>query len=653
MLNRLTRLFARPGIATPPTVVASTPNAAAEGCKDRGNAHVAEGALDAAAACYRDAIAIDPSYAEAHNNLGVVLMKQGRLDDAAGSFRQALNIKPGLARAHLNCGVIEMAQGRLDEARGYFHAALQFDPCLAEAHNNLGSLFEAERDTEKALAHFREAARLDPGLPDAHFNLGELQRRQGNAEDALASLRMAVQLKPDFAEANNSVGMIAAGRADWKQAKVSFDAAVSLKPDYWAAAHNLGLAHYESGELDEAAVRFRKVIDLQPSFSGGYAGLGLVMRQQGDMDGAVANFRKAVLLDPLDPNVLSNLALVLQDRDEFDEAIACYEKALSLRPLENWRRFNLALPLLATGRLAAGWEGYGHRFSADVARRTFEATEWTGQDLEGKALLLWSEQGIGDQIFWANLFPDIIARADRCVIECAPKLVPLFANSFPDAQIVPATSRPHPATQEGIDFQCGMASPPKWLRPTPGSFPRHDGYLVPPPLRVAYWRERLSALGPEPKVGFSWCGHVVSDVRWLHYTRLTQWSPIFRRHGFHFVSLQYDRRSGEIAEVERLCDVPLHVFPEVDLFDDLVEAAALTKALDLVLSAPTSTSFLAAALGVPTWMMSYGRPWQMMGTDGIPGFPAMRCFPRRWDQPWESVIEAVAEALDSRLPRGA
>lgn len=117
----------------------------------------------------------------------------------------------------------------------------------------------------------------------------------------------------------------------------------------------------------------------------------------------------------------------------------------------------------------------------------------------------------------------------------------------------------------------------------------------------------------------------------------------------HFVNLQYGACADELDGARRRFGVPLHAFEEVDLFNDLAEAAALNLALDLVISAPTATAFLSAALGVPTWMMSYGTPWQTLGTDHVPWFPAMRCFPKHRNQPWDDISDAIATALKERL----
>jgi hypothetical protein len=165
---------------------------------------------------------------------------------------------------------------------------------------------------------------------------------------------------------------------------------------------------------------------------------------------------------------------------------------------------------------------------------------------------------------------------------------------------------------------------------------------------VAYWRERLGELGAGLKVGFSWRSSNLSGVRALRCTHIDQWAPVFAVKGVHFVSLQYDDCAEELARGRAQSGVALHAYPEVDLFNDLAEAAALTAAVDLVISAPTSVSDLAAALGVETWQMTYGANWKTFGSRRDPWHPSITRIERPAGQPWEGVLEAIADMLRER-----
>jgi hypothetical protein len=285
--------------------------------------------------------------------------------------------------------------------------------------------------------------------------------------------------------------------------------------------------------------------------------------------------------------------------------------------------------------------------------RQFPYPRWAGEPLAGKRLLVWGEQGIGDEILYSAMYEEVAGAAQACVIECAPKLLAQFTRSFPGARVVPRSDPPHPDTAQPFDFQSPAGTLACWLRPDIAAFPARAGHLVADLARVAAWRERIARLGDGLKVGFSWRSSNLKGERALACTRLDQWGAIFGVPGVRFVSLQYDECSEELARARERFGVELTAFPEVDLYNDLDEAAALTCALDLVISAPTAVSLHAAALGVPTWQMSYGADWHMHGTDRNLWLPSITTFKRAWDQEWETVIAAIAARLRERVERPA
>jgi len=308
---------------------------------------------------------------------------------------------------------------------------------------------------------------------------------------------------------------------------------------------------------------------------------------------------------------------------------------------------NLGFSQLSCGQLSEGWKNHEFRHSLD-RKRFSRHPYWAGESLTGKAILIWGEQGIGDEIIFASLYAEVIAQAARCVIECAPKLVPLFTRSFPAATVVAKTEPPHPATLNDLDCQCAAGSLAQWLRPNLASFPLTNTFLTPDPARVAHWRMQLTELGPGPKIGFCWRSSLATGERTLHYTTLDQWGPIFSTQGLHFINLQYDECRSELNQAKAQFSMPLHAFTEIDMYNNLDETAALIQALDLVISAPTAVSTIAAALGVDTWVMSYGTTWEAHGTDHTPWFPTLKYFNRTWNHTWDETIELLADQLKLR-----
>jgi tetratricopeptide (TPR) repeat protein len=550
--------------------------------------------------------------AQQFDECGLVQLENGRFEEAAASFARAIELQHDFADAHHNLGKVYLAEGHTEDAIDCFYLATHFAPAMAMAHLDLGIALSALCKTDEAMAALYRALELNPGLYEAHLRLAHLFKSGGKLEQTVTHYRRAVELLPESAEVHC----------------------------------NLGYSLFKLDRYDDAETHYAMALRIKNDFAEAHHNLGLLFLHRGEPERAFACFETALALKPRLPETVSCIGHALRDLGRYDEALARYDEALTIRPDFGDAVLNRCYIYLALGKCESGWREYERRLAApDTEKRNFPYPVWRGEDLAGKTILVWGEQGIGDQILFAGLLPDLIAHAGRAIYECPAKLVPLFARSFPDAHVVAKSNPPHPVTERGIDYQVAAGSLPLHFRRSLLHFPGRSGYLVADPERVAYWRECFTKIGGGLKVGFCWRSSNQVGVRGLEYTRLPQWGPIFAVPGVHFVNLQYDECRNELDQARREFGVTLHHFSEVDMFDDLDETAALTKALDLVISAQTAVSAQAGALGVPCWQMSRGLDWTALGAENSPWYPTMKCFRRTWEQPWSETIERIASEL--------
>ena len=603
-----------------------------------------------ALACFEAALSACPDFAEAHNHTGLTLMELGRYSEAVASFQRAVDIRYNYVQALSNQGAAYRTMGQHEDAEDCLNLALAFDADFVEAHFNLGMSCWDQGKQREAIAHFEKVIELDGESAETHLNLGMLYFRQNQFERALSSFRTSGALRPGISEifVNCGLALLKLGRVD--EAISEFERALALHPDNAEAFCQLGNAYVEREAPDRAIISYQRAVAIKPDYPDALTNLGNALKIRGEINQAVECYRRALAIRPEDPMLHHNLGFACSYQDRLEEAVASFDTALQYDPDHVEARLNLGIVRLLLGDFLRGWEGYEWRFRQRnpdyiTPRRDFPYREWRGEDLAGQRLLIWGEQGIGDELRNASMFAEVSEAARRCVIECAPKLLTLFARSFPAATVVARTDPPHRETQGPFDFQSAAGSLARWRRLGVASFPDRRAYLRLDPLRAAYWKERLAALGGGLKVGFSWRSSNLKGTRALICTKLDQWRPILSVAGVQFVSLQYDECREELAQAEERFGVRLHRFPEVDLFNDIEEATALTGALDLVITAPTAVSVLAAALGISTWRTSYGPDWQLHGTNRNLWHPSMVIFRRRWDQRWEEVIDAVGNAL--------
>ena len=581
-----------------------------------GNALQDIGKVDEAIRCYRRAIALDPKSIEPRLNLGTALEKRGKFGEALACYRHVLNLDPNYPKAHNNLGKLLFERGHVDEGLAHIEQAIAFKPDYADAWNNHGLFRKEMKQFGKAIECFGRLLELDPNHVEGLNNMGATLLELKQYEEAIACLDRAISLKPDYADAYNNIGVALNEKGLPDKAIPYLERALSLKPDYPAACLNLGSAYRTQARFDEAIGYYQQALALKPDYTDAFNNLGTIFEMQG----------------------------------RIREAIALYEQALIRTKNMPVIRWNMALSLLASGDLDRGWKEYECRWeSSNIqkdCKRPFPQPWWDGSDLAGKTILLWGEQGIGDEILFANVISDMTARAAHCVIECEPRLVGLFSRSFRNAEVIPKLNPPHPRTmQADIQLQSPINSCFRWLRTTIDSFPEHQGYLRPDPERVAFWKERLENLGPGLKVGICWRSMLKDSLRNMHYSQLSQWGPIFAVQGIQFVNLQYDNCRAELDEARRRFGVAIHAFDDINLKDDMDDAAALTSCVDLMVSAGTAAAAMGGATGIPVWLMYPEYSWTMLGTDRFPWFPDTRIFAKKFDEPWDGMIERIASLL--------
>jgi len=584
-----------------------------------GTALQQQGKIDEAIGCYRRLLALQPQHADGLQSLANALREQDRLAEALETYEKLLDLKPELAMPHLNLGIEFQNQGKLEEAVRCYEKVLALCPDLAAAHNNLGSVRRLQEKYPEALASLQKAIELDPKMVIAHNNLGVVLQAQQKWDEALAAMEAARTLDPDNPEAYNNIGSLYSSQEKFELALEWFGRALALKPEYAEVENNRGNVLRELGKLDEASECYGRCLRLKPDFADAHSNLGNALKEMGSAGAA----------------------------------ISAYSRAIALNPENAGYHWNRALAALGSGDLERGWRDYHWGFGCKQRKplREFPQPRWEGPSLTGRTILTWGEQGVGDEILFAECIPDLSGAADHCVVECDLRLVPLFARSFPDCEVLPRSEPANPRTGwPDIDLQAPMGDLPRWFRPSLDRFPRRQGYLRPDPAGVACWRQRLAELGGGMKVGVSWRSRLMASYRRKHYVPLDQWGPILSVPGAQFVNLQYSDYAEDIADAENRFGVHIHDFGDLNLKDALDDVAALISALDLVITISNVNLALGGAVGIPTWFFAvrHSQTWSTLGLDDPPWFPNARGFFRNWNENWEEPVRTVAKEL-SRL----
>jgi tetratricopeptide (TPR) repeat protein len=594
------------------------------------------------------AIAIDRRSASYHSNLGTVLQAQGKLKEAAGSYRRALALRPDMAEGHMNLGVVLQRQGRLAEGEAEFRSALALRPEMAEIHVNLGNVLQAQGKHDEAIISHERALALKPEFAEACFSLGNDLQAMGKLDEAVANYQRALAHRPDMAEIHGNLGNALLAQNKLGEAVAEYERALALKPNYAEAFYNLGNAHNAQSKLAEAVSCYQRAVALRPELPEAHYNLGNTLQALDDLEGAAACFERTVALRPTYAQAHYNLACVLQSLGRLEEAFAPYARAVQLEPDFSQARFGQALAQLLNGEFDPGWRNYESRWQSldhQTAMRPYRQPVWKGETLSSGRVLLWGEQGVGDEVLFAGLIPDALRTGNQILLDCDPRLKPLLARSFPGIQVFSGLDA-HAGSAE-LEFAAHLptGSLPGLFRPTEQSFAATASpYLKANPDE----RERLRARYGDGRrlIGLAW--HTVNQKTGPKRSiRLGQLAPLLAAEGVRWVSLQYgktDRLEAEVAAAS----APVVIDRAVDQLLDLDLFAAQIAAMDLVITIDNSTAHLASALGIPTWLLlPFAPDWRWLtARETSPWYPTLRIFrqPRIGD--WPSVIERVRSALD-------
>jgi Flp pilus assembly protein TadD len=479
----------------------------------------------------------------------------------------------------------------------------------------------AEPDPGKAANTFRRILLKEPRRLDALVGLGCELRRLGRAEEAEAWLRKALRIRPDEPTALRTLGGQLQLQGRYAEAIALSDAALAVQPGCGAAWLTRGDSLANSGRQDLA----------------------------------VEDYLKALADPGIAFDALLRLGKMYRVLGRLEEARGALDRALVLQPDSPLPTYERALLALETGDFAAGWRDYEARWRSDRFAGTwgFVAPEMipalkTGPsalDLAGKRVLLMGEQGIGDQVMFASQIPDLASVAASVVCVCEPRLLRLFAASFPAVTFLdPKTAR---IDGDAVDVLVAMGSLGSAFRQTWADFPG-AAYLKPRAEVRARWAERLGAAKARLRVGLSWRGGTPQTGRQNRSIPLADLGQILALGDCEFVSLQYGDVAAEIAAVNAGRSEPIRAFPPED-FSDFEEMAGLIANLDVVVSVQNAAVHLSGAIGTRCLTLVPHNPeWRYLRSgQAMPWYGSVRLIRQTTPGDWGPLIAEAAAALSA------
>lgn len=502
------------------------------------------------------------------------------------------------------------------------------------------------------------------------------------------------------------LGLIAAAMGEPARAAEMFSQATRLSPTLWSGYENLsaaldrtgciveatmalvecGCQQYRSKLYGKAEETFRRALERAPDNYTASANLGTCMAQLDRPKEAVAYLVRALLLygrsapevadfvteltkipNTIDPSqialppfspvpgqmerveeTLTSLGKVLCDLGNNQAGLYCHRMAVKMSPGYALGHWNYALTLLTQWNFSLGWTEYEWRWcwpDFPEPNRRLPAAPWQGEDLTGKRILIWCEQGFGDIMQFAPLMKWLKKRYPDAEVqfEVTQPLVRLLKNSMPEIEVLLRADMPGLVrTDKHLDYALPLMSLPYRLQMKPEQLPLATNYLSPCMDDVPAWQKRLEADGL--KVGLVWATRPEPDTkRWIPLKKIR---PLLAMEGVSWFSLQKGGQESDIA-AEQLSELK-NLAPYLR---DFADTAAAISSLDLVITVDTSVAHLAGGMGKPVWTLVRDAADWRWASDQIqtPWYPNMRLFRQRKGEDWDEVLDRVRVALQEKV----
>lgn len=515
-----------------------------------------------------------------------------------------------LARDHI-------AAGRWAEAIRALTLAVD-GPSGRDALLLLSQVFRRLDRNEHAVQALETALARDPGDREVKFQLANLASELGAAEGAARIYRELLADDPQSLPVRNNLANLLRAMHRPEDALQVIDGGMAQGRENANALSTYGLCAMDCGDLEGARQAFERALRLDPVHGHARANLGELLLLQGDTGAGIAELEAARRL--------------LEAPAQVD--------------------VNLAFARFLDGEYRAGWQAFESRFAVqgpmERPARPFGQPRWRGQQLAG-ALLVWGEQGIGEEIVFGTMLAEARQQTNHLVFECDPRLVRLFARSLAGIEVVPRSDPPaERLARPDIAAQIPLASLGGVFRNRREDFPSQPGYLRADPALRQEIRSRYRALGEGPLVGLSWRS-VNARAGPAKSLALTDLAGLVSARPAVFVNLQYGEVEGEIAALQASTGIRVIQDSAIDQMQDMDGFAAQVAALDLVISISNTAAHVAGAVGRPTWALVPAGPglrwyWGRSG-DHSPWYDSLRLFRQAVPGHWHGVIAEVSEAF--------
>lgn len=510
-------------------------------------------------------------------------------------------------------------------------------------------LVQVER-YEKALHLLNRATAVKSNHYELHYNRANALFGLGRYKEALQAYSRSIELKADNGLAFLGQSNVLTQLEAHEHAATCIDCAIHLMPDYALLFFNRGNIMQTLEKNDESIKSFQRAIELDPNYTQAWHNLANLLGLVRRFDEAIRGFQEVIRLNPHDVDAHLSLGATYLVLREFDKSIERYEEVIRLSPDNAEAHHGFGHCLLQAGHFERAWSEYTWRWNTkgfDSNRKfLFKQPAWT-PDKTPSHLLIWAEQGVGDEIFWGAHFKAAQKLAEKITVQTDPRLIRLFSRALPNIEFI---SSKEPLPQTVYDAQLPMGDLGRALKLNENTVQKFAGPYLKADAAIA--KKIRASLCPKGQklCGISWKSSN-KDIGSKKSMRLQDLLPVLLQPGVVFVNLQYGDVAQEIADLKADYGIDIIQYEKVDNLKDLDGLANLIEACDLVLTTSNSTAHIAGAINQETInLVSFGRARIWYWLNEVNGrslwYPSVKLVAQeRDDADWSAAVGRAAKHL--------
>jgi tetratricopeptide (TPR) repeat protein len=585
-----------------------------------------------------------PRFPEAHCNRGVVLERLGRHEEALAAYERALAIRSAYPLAQFNRANLLQLRGESDAAIAGYDAAIAGQPNFPESYHARGRAFLATGRPLDALANFDRAIAQRPAYREALLGKAQALLALHRGSETLMIAEVLLAKNPSDGDALSLKATALGSLRRFAEELAALATIIELEPGNVAARARKSGALRQLKRIEEALAAADEALGLSAASHEAHLARALALGELGRFEEGLEELQRAEELGAPSSYILTSRAVAYSRLGRLDEAGALFKELADDIVDDPAMRYNYGLYLLERGDFERGWEEHEQRLRKhDFEQRTLTeiAPQWNGDDLDGKKLLIFQEQGLGDAIQFSRYVKRLGSPGAQLSLLVQPALVQLFKASFPAVDVTDTLG-----LRGGFNWQVSLMSLPYVLRAQIATIPGEVPYLRAEPERIEKWRSRTA--GKEFKVGLCWQGNRKLPRDRFRSIPLALFAPLSSVRGVRLISLQSIYGVDQLAELPAGMSVEALGVERGGDKDGFADAAAIMANLDLVISVDSAIAHLAGALAVPVWVAIRAESeWRwMQESRNSPWYPTMRLFRQSRLGEWSGVISEMARELE-------